>query len=253
MQSIEPINVPTMTDALIDKLESLIANGVFKPGDKLPPERQMARDFEVSRATLRQALSVLESRGMLISKQGGGNFVLDWSKKRFTDPLESLVVRRHEFKLEIIELRQALESTAAFLAANRATDEDKRNIQEQLESLQRIMQRQNPVDEAKADLDLHIAIADAAHNTPLSLMLRNIYALLLSEVEDNLRLINRIDDNRKLLNDQHKRMVDCVVRGDGEGARKVVNEHLELIRNTFVENGLLDVDAKKVKAQNYFL
>ncbi|MFT5657339.1 MAG: GntR family transcriptional repressor for pyruvate dehydrogenase complex [Gammaproteobacteria bacterium] len=228
----------SITDAITEKLESMIVEGVFKPGDTLPPERKLSKDLAISRASLRQALSVLESRGLILSKQGGGNYVCDVIKKSFSDPLLDLIKRHHELKFQVIELRQTLECSAAYFAAQRATTEDKQNIQLRLDQLQSIVAKNQPVEEAKADLELHLAIADASHNAPLCLMLRNIYALLLSEIEENLSLVHQFEAHSSQLHSQHREMVALVIKGDAEGARRVVNEHLELIRDTFVENGL---------------
>ncbi|MCP4490480.1 MAG: FadR family transcriptional regulator [Gammaproteobacteria bacterium] len=237
--TIKPIESLSVTGAIAEKLETMIVEGIFKPGDTLPPERQLARDFAVSRASLRQALSVLESRGLILSKQGGGNYVCDVVKKSFTNPLLDLIKRHHELKFQVIELRQTLECSAAFYAAQRATVEDKANIRKRLAELKAIIPRKKPLDEAKADLELHLAIADAAHNTPLSLMLRNIYSLLLSEIEENLSLIHQLDINSIKLYAQHNEMVEQIINGDSEGAKRVVEEHLKLIRDTFIENGLI--------------
>ncbi len=232
----------SITDIITDKLESMIVEGIFKPGDSLPPERRLAKDFSVSRASLRQALSVLESRGLILSRQGGGNYICDVVKKSFSDPLLDLIKRHHELKFQVIELRQTLECSAAYHAAQRATDRDRAIILQRLQELKDIVPRKKPLQEAKADLELHLAIADAAHNAPLSLMLRNIYSLLLSEIEENLNLVHRVESHSIKLHAQHQQMVDLVIGGDSEGARRVVQEHLELIRDIFVENGSIASD-----------
>jgi len=235
----KPIENLSVTDTITEKLESMIVEGTFKPGDTLPPERQLARDFAVSRASLRQALSVLEYRGLILSKQGGGNYVCDVVKKSFSDPLLDLIKRHHELKFQVIELRQTLECSAAFYAAERATAEDRVIIRQRLNDLKATVPLNKPFEEAKADLELHLAIADAAHNVPLSLMLRNIYSLLLSEIEENLSLVHKVDINSEKLHGQHHEMVELIIAGDSEGARRVVNEHLELIRNIFIQNALI--------------
>jgi GntR family transcriptional repressor for pyruvate dehydrogenase complex len=245
----KPIENLSVTDAVTEKLESMIVEGTFKPGDSLPPERQLARDFSVSRASLRQALSVLEYRGLILSKQGGGNYVCDVIKRSFSDPLLDLIKRHHELKFQVIELRQTLECSAAFYAAERATAEDRVIIRKRLNELKAIVPMNNPTEEARADLELHLAIADAAHNVPLSLMLRNIYSLLLSEIEENLRLVHQINIKSLKLHGQHHEMVELIIAGDSEGARRVVNEHLELIRDTFIENELIrELDSDKTRA-----
>lgn len=238
--TIKPIENLSITDTITAKLESMIVEGIVKPGQALPPERQLARDLEVSRASLRQALSVLEARGLILSKQGGGNYVCDVVKKSFSDPLLDLIKRHHELKFQVIELRQTLECSAAYFAAERATAEDKDTIRSRLAELQAIIPQKKPVAEARADLEFHLAIADAAHNAPLSLMLRNIYSLLLSEIEENLSLIHQYDTPTARLHAQHEKMAELVIDGDSEGAREVVIEHLKLIRDTFMENDLIN-------------
>ena len=217
----KPIENLSVTDAVTEKIESMIVDGTFKPGDTLPPERQLARDFAVSRASLRQALSVLEYRGLILSKQGGGNYVCDVIKKSFSDPLLDLIKRHHELKFQVIELRQTLECSAAFYAAERATTEDRIIIRKRLDELKAIVTTNKPAEEARADLELHLAIADAAHNVPLSLMLRNIYSLLLSEIEENLCLVHQTNVNSVKLHGQHHEMVELIIAGDSEGARRV--------------------------------
>lgn len=238
--TIKPIENLSITDTITAKLESMIVEGVVKPGQALPPERQLARDLEVSRASLRQALSVLEARGLILSKQGGGNYVCDVVKKSFSDPLLDLIKRHHELKFQVIELRETLECSAAYFAAERATAKDKETIRKRLAELKAIIPQKNPVAEAKADLELHLAIVDAAHNAPLSLMLRNIYSLLLSEIEENLSLIHQYDNHAASLHAQHEQMVELVINGDSEGAREVVTEHQKLIRDIFIENDLIN-------------
>ncbi|MFT5220736.1 MAG: GntR family transcriptional repressor for pyruvate dehydrogenase complex [Planctomycetota bacterium] len=235
----------SMTEAITEKLEISIIDGSFKPGDALPAERQLAKDFDVSRSSLRQALSVLEARGLIVSRQGGGNYVCDVVKKSFSDPLLDLLKRHHELKFQILELRQTLECSAAYFAAERATLEDKATIGKRLLELQVSVAQKQPVAEAKADLELHLAIADAAHNAPLSLMLRNIYSLLLSDVEENLTLIHRHDISAEKLHAQHAEMVERVIAGDAEGAKRVVFDHLELIRVSYIENGLFNAQSSR--------
>ncbi len=242
--TIKPIENLSITDTITAKLESMIVEGVVKPGQALPPERQLARDLEVSRASLRQALSVLEARGLILSKQGGGNYVCDVVKKSFSDPLLDLIKRHHELKFQVIELRQTLECSAAFYAAERATKQDIETIKKRLAELKAIIPQKKPLAEARADLELHLAIADAAHNAPLSLMLRNIYSLLLSEIEENLSLIHQYDNHAAKLHVQHEQMVELVINGDSEGAREVVIEHLKLIRDIFIENDLINKPAE---------
>ena len=117
----------------------------------------------------------------------------------------------------------------------RATEKDKDNIKQKLVVLQEILPKRLAAEEAKADLDLHLAIADASHNTPLSLMLRNIYTLLLSHMERLLVPIHKREQDHKLLQIQHVDLVNSILDGDAEGAQRIVKEHLKTVSHSIIE------------------
>ena len=229
----------TVTDAIIEKLESMIVEGIFKPGDALPPERVLAKDFSVSRASLRQALSALEVRGMIQSRQGGGFFVCDVARNSFSEPLESLLSRHSDLKYQIIEIRLILESAAAFFAAERATVMDRTNIKARFEALQSVVKNHTPVEEAKADLALHMAIADAAHNSALSLMIRNVYSLLLKHIEEHLSLVSEQEKTNEQLQIQHSDIVEAILAGNSTRAREAMRKHLEFVSDSFNKSGVV--------------
>lgn len=217
----------------------MIVEGVFKPGDALPPERQLAKEFGVSRASLRQALAALEVRGLINSRQGGGNYVCDVAKNSFSDPLVNLLNRHSDLKYQIIEMRQVLEGAAAFFAAERATEQDRVIIKQRFDELQHIVAKHDPGKEARADLDLHMAIADAAHNAALTLMIRNVYSLLLSNIEDHLSLVSDHDNTNQQLQIQHRDLVDAILSGNSTLAEKIMHQHLEFVSNSFNNSGVV--------------
>lgn len=252
MLSIQPIENSSVTDAIVEKLESMIADGIFKPGDALLPERQLAKEFIVSRASLRQALSALEARGLITSRQGGGHYVCDVAKDSFSDPLTNLLSRHQDLKFQIIELRHSLEGTAAFYAAARATEQDKKAIRKRFEELQAVVLKRAPAEEAKADLELHLAIADAAHNAPLTLMIRNIYSLLLNHIEAHLSLVSQQDKINEKLQSQHQSLVDAVLAGDGIKAREIVYAHLDFVGESFTQCEIVEKRRRNSDMRAYF-
>lgn len=233
-----PIKTPTITDAIVEKIESMIADGVYMPGDALLPERRLVEELQVSRASLRTALAALKANGLIRSRQGGGHYVCDIVKNSFTDPLFSLVNHNIDFKFQVIELRQSLEGTAAFYAAQRATEQDKITIQARLEELQKIAGKNNPKKEAKADLELHLAIANAAHNTPLTLLIRNVYTLLIELIEEHLSLNQHNEKINAQLKIQHSELVEAIFSGDKDRARKIAYDHLSYVRDSFGESAI---------------
>jgi len=83
----ETINPPKVSDAIVSQIEQLILEGVLKPGERLPPERELAQQLNVSRPSLREAMTTLKSRGLLQSRRGGGNYVMDVIAPALTNPL----------------------------------------------------------------------------------------------------------------------------------------------------------------------
>ena len=112
------------------QLEFLILEGTLRPGEKLPPERELAKQFDVSRPSLREAIQRLEAKGLLLRRQGGGTFVQSSLWQSFSDPLVELLSDHPESQYDLLETRHALEGIAAYYAALRSTDEDKERIRE---------------------------------------------------------------------------------------------------------------------------
>lgn len=122
--SYDRINAPKVSDSIVTQLEEFILLGILKPGDRLPAERVLAKQFDVSRSSLRDALVKLEARGLIQTHRGGGNFVCDLVGPTLTDPLVHLLKDHPEAMLDLLEVRQALEEIAVQHAAERATELD---------------------------------------------------------------------------------------------------------------------------------
>lgn len=233
MMALSRVHAPTVTDVIVEKIEAMIADGVYMPGEALLPERQLVKEFNVSRASLRAALSALEANGLIRCRQGGGNYICDITKNSFADPLLTLINHSNDLKFQLIELRQSLEASAAFYAAQRATDQDKIAIQTRLEELQAISGKNDPKKEAKAGFALHLAIADAAHNTPLTLLIRNVHAMLVTLIEEHLMLNKSNQQINTCLQNQYSTLVSAILAGDAIEARKITCDHLDYIRDLF--------------------
>ncbi len=238
--SISRIHTLNVTDAIVKKIESMIVDGTYIPGQALLPERQLVKELKVSRASLRTALSALKANGLIRSRQGGGHYVCDVAKNTFTDPLLNLINRNIDFKFQVIELRQSLEGTAAFYAAQRATEQDKITIQARLEDLQKIAGKNSPKEEAEADLELHLAIANAAHNTPLTLLIRNVYTVLIKLIEEHLSQNQHDETINNQLQIQHSELVEAIFLGDGVRARQIAYDHLSYVRDSFGDSCFTD-------------
>jgi len=114
---------------VMKQIVDLIKNNELKPGDKLPPERELAEKFSISRGSLREAFRVLESRGLIKSKPGGGRFIREVGKDVLIGS-ENIILRLEKSSmLELWEARKVFEFKVAELAAQRVTAEDIRIIE----------------------------------------------------------------------------------------------------------------------------
>ncbi|GHZ39499.1 pyruvate dehydrogenase complex repressor [Vibrio cholerae] len=111
------IRQPKLSDVIEQELERLIVEGTLSPGQQLPPERELAKQFEVSRPSIREAIQRLEAKRLLTRRQGGGTFVSDRIWQSFSDPLLNLLSSHSETQLDLLEARHALEGICAYFAA----------------------------------------------------------------------------------------------------------------------------------------
>ncbi|CCQ74545.1 FCD domain-containing protein [Magnetospira sp. QH-2] len=232
----EQIKTPKIADAIVDQLQTLILKGVLKPEEKLPAERDLAQQMDVSRPSLREALQRLEALGLLESKQGGGTYVKSVVASAFTEPLAYLMRSDPDTAMDYIEFRRSLEGTASYYAAIRATGSDKEILASHMKAMEDAHSVDDPTLEADEDADFHLAIAEASHNVVLLHIAQGLYKLLREGVFYNRQRLYNRKNSRNLLLDQHRRIHDAILGGDPEEAREAARAHM-----TFVEASLLEM------------
>jgi GntR family transcriptional repressor for pyruvate dehydrogenase complex len=239
----ETINPPKVSDAIVDQIEQLILEGVLKPGERLLPERELAQQLNVSRPSLREAITTLKSRGLLQSRRGGGNFVVDVIAPALTDPLVELLKHHPKAMFDVLELRHALEEVAAYFAALRATDADREILRCRFAALEEIQQgTREPQHDAVVDANFHLAIADASHNVALIHVMRGLFNLLLGNICRSLERLYTRESSYTLVHSQHQAILKAVLERDPEAARQAAHVHL-----TFVETTLRELDEEAAR------
>lgn len=233
-----------ISDLIMQELESMILDGTFKAGQKLPPERELAERFEVSRPSLREAIQKLAARGVVATKHGGGTYVSDQIGSSFTDPLQALLSSHDEFLYDQLEFRDALEGLSAYYAALRATDADKAMLTQRYEALLEANRQQDAQQESKLDAEFHMAIAECAHNVVLLHTLRSLFAILESSISANLSNLFEKKAARGQVMTQHKALYEAIMAGKPEEARAAVHSHL-----VFVEDHLLKMRREESRIQ----
>lgn len=237
MSSYRRVKQHKLSDFIVEQLESMILEGSLKPGDKLPPERELARQFEVSRPSLREAIQKLETKGLLQSRQGGGNYIAERLGGSLTDPLLDLLHSHPEFHYDLLEFRHALEGIAAYYAACRGTETDREIIRCRFDELQRLHEAGDHRHEAEADLRFHLSIAEAAHNVVLLHVMRRLFDVLQKSIVSSLEQLYTREQVRDVIPQQHRALRDAVLSRDGDAAREAAHDHIAFVEETLLELG----------------
>ena len=233
----------TTADEVIRQVEWLILEGVLRPGDRLPSERDLSTQLNVSRPVLRDALKDLELRALIVSRHGGGTFVADVISDVFAEPVMELIASHRKAIYDYLDYRKEIEAVAAGMAAERATDADLAMLARVMETMCGAHKSGNFTEEAKADVEFHNTVSEIAHNIILLHTLRSCYRLHMDGVFYNRTLLYGLPGVRAALLEQHKAIAAAITAHDVEAAKAASREHI-----AFVELKL--AEAEKVMARD---
>ncbi len=229
------IRQPKLSDVIEQQLEFLILEGTLRPGEKLPPERELAKQFDVSRPSLREAIQRLEAKGLLLRRQGGGTFVQNNLWQSLSDPLVELLSTHPESQFDLLETRHALEGVAAYYAALRGTDEDLARISDCHQAIELAQQSGDLDAESDAVLQYQLAVTEAAHNVVLLHLLRCMDPILAQNVRQNFESLYARSETLPKVSNHRSRIFEAIMARQPEQAREASHRHL-----AFIEEVLLD-------------
>jgi GntR family transcriptional regulator, transcriptional repressor for pyruvate dehydrogenase complex len=244
---IQPLNVRKLSDQIVGQLETMLLEGSFRPGDRLPPERQLAEQLGVSRPSLREAIQKLAARGLLLARQGGGTYVTERLDSGFTGPWQEMLASHPELHRDVLEFRRMLEGTVARLAAERATEADRERIGRLYLQMQQAHARDERERTSETDVAFHQALADAAHNALFTHLSGSLLTMLQSHVHDNIANLFAGGDVAAQLMEQHGRVWAAVQAGDGAAAQAAAEAHIDFIDRTL--GTLRETAARRERAQ----
>lgn len=228
-----------LSDDIVERLEGMILEGTLTAGARLPAERQLAEQFGVSRPSLREAIQKLVAKGMLVSRQGGGNYVAESMGSTFSDPLLQLLENNPEVERDLLEFRHTLEASCAYYAAMRATEVDRARLKAAFDALQDCYTRVDEVsraEEGAADASFHLAIAEASHNAVLLHTIRGLFDLLKRNVVTNIGgMYKQRSETRDMLIAQHRDLYLAIVEGRAQDAREVSSRHILYVQEVLEE------------------
>ena len=226
---LEPVKPTKVSDSIADQLKGLILNGVLKPGDKLPAERELVEQLGVSRPSVREALLKLDARGLIESRQGGGTYVREVLAPTLIDPLSDLIKDNPDAISDVLECRHGLEELAASYAALRATDADRHKIQEKFLALEEANKTKDKAVAAQADTEFHMAIAEASQNVALIHITRSLFDLLGKHMLSNWEQLLTDEESLAEIQSQHQYIFEAILHQDPDMARNAAHTHLSFI------------------------
>ncbi len=218
--TVEPIKSTRIYEEIVRQIKTLVQEGRLKSGDRLPPERDLAERFRVSRTSVREALRALESVGLIEIRAGEGTFVREISVESLIEPLALVILTQREAVGELFEARRLLEPAIAGLAARRATGDE-------IYEMERILEEQAKEVAAgrtglAQDAAFHAAIAGSAHNRAITRLVHALMDLLAQSREESLQIPGRPSRSHQ----DHRRILEAIQRRDAASAQRAMLDHL---------------------------
>ncbi len=228
-RGIEAIRRPRLYEVVAKQLQGLITYGRLKAGDRLPPERELVRRFQVSRASVRDAIRALEVMGLVRSRQGEGTVVQEISAESLITPLSAALAPKRELIAELLEIRKIVEPAFAARAAAHATPEEIASMQDVLRRQRlKTRRRESPIEE---DSEFHYFVAMASRNSVVNRVVDVLMDLMRESQVRSLQVEGRLE--RSL--EGHARVLRAVERRSPRAAEVAMRRHLADIEALLLE------------------
>ncbi|WP_068964806.1 FadR/GntR family transcriptional regulator [Desulfosporosinus sp. BG] len=237
---LKPIKTQKIYEKIVDQIGQLVAEGHLKPGDRLPSERELVERFQVSRASIREAISALEMMGLIEVRSGEGTYIRVVNIDSVVAPLAWMLFIEKDTDLELYEARKILEVQAAGLAAERAEEDEINEMFEALEIMRIDLEHHRLGEEA--DHHFHYAIARATHNKILFRLMNTISDTMRKTLQSSRSKLYEDHSTPEKLYEEHYLLYEAIKNHDVVRAQKLMLEHLVGVENYLAKYMLSDVE-----------
>ena len=224
------INIPPRLQAQARLLLDYIEREDLRPGDRLTPERELAKKLGISRPSLREAIQILQTQGRLVVKHGIGVFLLDDQEgERLRDSLRAA----HHSVEELFQMREILEAPAVEWAAERRSEAQLNAIKSAAEALNAAI-AENPIDFDKVrllDMNFHLTIVKSAQNQFLNQTLGTLQEIMYRSMDNTLKLPGRIESSEH----EHGVILEAIEKRDPITARLTIIQHIHNARDAWIK------------------
>ncbi len=228
---LKPIKPKRISDQVFEQIRELIYKGVFKPGQQITTERNLALSMEVSRTSVRNAINKLVTMGLLEHRQGQGTFVASPESRR-GNPLAAAMATEEATLDDLLEVRLGLECNSAELAAKRATEQDLLSMEKSLLEMEEDMKTVGHIS-TSADAAFHMAITFATKNPVLIHLMRNFYDFLFIGIKKNLTHMYQKQGEHDNVLDHHRDVYEMIKARKPKEAGEYMRRHINYVQDYF--------------------
>ncbi len=220
LKMFKPIKKTRVYEEIVAKIKDMLEKGRLKSGDQLPGERELSEVFQVSRSSVREALRTLETQGFLESRQGDGTYIASKPVESLVSSLASVIFSEKDSQMELFEMRRLIEPQLAYLAAERATQEEIAMMEQALVLQEEAVAR----GETGTDVEksFHYIMGKATKNKVLLRLTDSMRDLLAESRDKYLQVEGRPEKSIS----RHRQVLDAIKARDGELAAQVMLEHV---------------------------
>ncbi len=219
------VQTSRLFEQIVQQIEESINSGQLKLGDQLPAERELAQQFGVSRTAVREAVKTLREKGLVEAHPGRGTFITNSSSHSIWHSLDRMIREgQPQAMVHLVEVREILEPEIASLAAMRANKDDLAAMREAVEVMDNT--KKDPEAFIEADLDFHLALAEAASNPLILYLIDSIVGVL----REQRMGIFAVEGGAERGQYHHKKILESVEHRDARGARESMHAHLRQVR-----------------------
>jgi GntR family transcriptional repressor for pyruvate dehydrogenase complex len=219
-----PIKNTKVYEQVIDQIKDMIDKGILRKGDKLPSERVLVEQLNISRTSIREALRALEVIGLIECRQGEGNYIKASFQDNLFEPLSIMFMLEESNSDDIWELRKIMEVEASGLAAKKITSEQLRELKA---ITQKFMDCKDENVDVEIDKEFHYKIAECSGNRLIFNILKTVSTLVDHFIKDARKLILLKPGNKEILYAQHIEIYSSIEKRSSADARQAMRVHLD--------------------------
>jgi GntR family transcriptional repressor for pyruvate dehydrogenase complex len=219
----------TLAQSVAKQLLEAIRKGLLKPGERLPPERELMAQLKVSRTSLREGLQALAIGGVINTRPGHGTYINVLSAEQLLDSQTMASLFESKTLTQLSEVRGMLEIGMVSLAAERATEEDLKILAENVYKMEKSATTHDRSLRIKAELDFHGSLARATKNVVLLTLLGFLHKLLVRLLEKVLSIVMSKPGRNKESIDIHRRLYEAIRSQNKDEAECLMREHQRIV------------------------